>query len=99
MIPGSMATNSYIVSGLENPFSFHSSPHGAGRNFSRTEARRRFTSADLEKAMEGIEYRKSDAFIDEIPGAYKEIDTVMENAKELVQIEHTLKQIINCKGD
>lgn len=99
LIPGSMGTASYIVKGLGNPMSFNSAPHGAGRNFSRTEARKRFTMADLEKAMEGKEWRKTDAFIDEAPGAYKDIDLVMENAKELVQIEHTLTQIINIKGD
>jgi len=99
LIPGSMGTASYIVSGLGNPMSFNSAPHGAGRNFSRAEARRRFTMEDLEKAMEGKEWRKTDAFIDELPGAYKDIDAVMENAKELVKIEHTLNQIINVKGD
>ena len=99
LIPGSMGTKSYVVRGLGNPMSFNSAPHGAGRNFSRTEARRRFTMADLEKAMEGKEWRKTNAFIDELPGAYKPIETVMENAKELVAIEHTLNQIINVKGD
>lgn len=99
LIPGSMGTKSYVVRGLGNPMSFNSAPHGAGRNFSRTEARRRFTMADLEKAMEGKEWRKTDAFIDELPGAYKDIDLVMENAKELVKIEHTFNQVINVKGD
>lgn len=99
LIPGSMGTASYVVSGLGNVMSFNSAPHGAGRNFSRTEARRRFTMADLEKAMEGKEWRKTDAFVDELPGAYKDIDAVMENAKELVKIEHTFNQIINVKGD
>jgi len=99
LIPGSMGTKSYVVRGLGNPLSFNSAPHGAGRNFSRTEARRRFTMADLEKSMEGKEWRKTDAFIDELPGAYKDIDVVMENAKELVRIEHVFNQIINVKGD
>lgn len=99
MIPGSMGTETYIVEGLENKMAFHSAPHGAGRNFSRTEARKRFTMMDLEKAMEGKEWRKTDAFIDEIPEAYKNIQTVMENAKDLVKITHTLKQFINMKGD
>jgi tRNA-splicing ligase RtcB len=99
LIPGSMGTKSYVVRGLGNPMSFNSAPHGAGRNFSRTEARRRFTMADLEKAMEGKEWRKTEAFIDELPGAYKDIDVVMENAKELVKIEHVFNQIINVKGD
>ena len=99
MIPGSMGTRSYIISGLGNKMSFNSSPHGAGRKMSRTKAKEMFKMEDLEKAMEGIEYRKSDVLIDEIPGAYKDIDEVMENAKELVKIEYTLKQILNCKGD
>lgn len=99
MIPGSMGTRSYIVSGLGNKMSFNSAPHGAGRNFSRGEARRRFTRADLERAMEGIEFRNSDVLIDEIPSAYKDIDEVMENAKDLVKVEYTLKQILNIKGD
>lgn len=99
MIPGSMGTRSYIVSGLENRESFNSSPHGAGRRMSRNKAREQFTMENLEEAMVGIEYRKSTILIDEIPAAYKSIDEVMENAKELVKIEHTLKQILNCKGD
>ena len=99
MIPGSMGTKSYIISGLGNKMSFNSSPHGAGRRMSRTKARQEFKIEDLDKAMEGIEFRRSDVLIDEIPGAYKNIDEVMENAKELVKIDHTLKQILNCKGD
>lgn len=99
MIPGSMGTKSYIVEGLENPMSFHSAPHGAGRNFSRGEAKRRFTMEDFDKAMVGIEHRREEVLLDEIPAAYKDIDDVIENAKELVKIEHTLKQIINMKGD
>lgn len=99
VIPGSMGTRSYIVSGLENPVSFHSAPHGAGRRFSRTEARRRFTMEDFDKAMVGISHRRSVELIDELPGAYKDIDEVMENSKELVKIEHTLRQVMNVKGD
>ncbi len=99
MIPGSMGTRSYIVSGLENPMAFHSAPHGAGRRFSRSKAKEKFTLDDLTKAMEGIQFHSKDAFIDEIPAAYKDIDEVMENAKELVKIEHTLKQIVNVKGE
>jgi tRNA-splicing ligase RtcB len=99
MIPGSMGTRSYIVEGLENPLSFHSAPHGAGRRMSRTKARASFTWADLDKAMDGIEFRRAESLIDEIPGAYKDLDVVMENAKELVRIRHTLKQFLNCKGD
>jgi len=99
MIPGSMGTRSYIVSGLENPMAFHSAPHGAGRRFSRTKARQRFSFADLQRSMEGIEFRAKKEFIDEIPGAYKDIDEVMANAGELIAIDHTLKQIINVKGE
>ena len=99
VIPGSMGTKSYIVSGLENRESFHSAPHGAGRRFSRTEARRRFTMDDYKEAMKGIECRESKALLDEIPAAYKDIDVVMENSNELVEVKHTLHQILNVKGD
>jgi tRNA-splicing ligase RtcB (3'-phosphate/5'-hydroxy nucleic acid ligase) len=99
MIPGSMGTKSYIVSGLENAIAFNSAPHGAGRRFSRTKAKQQFTMADLERAMEGKEWRHKKEFIDEIPAAYKDIDEVMENAKDLVTIERTLSQIVNVKGD
>lgn len=99
VIPGSMGTRSYIVSGLGNPHAFHSAPHGAGRRFSRNEARRRFTMADFEAAMHGIECRHSAQLIDELPMAYKDIDDVIENSKELVRVEHTLRQVLNVKGD
>lgn len=99
MIPGSMGTKSYIVNGLENSMSFNSAPHGAGRRMSRGKARATFTMEDFDKAMIGIEHRRSDVLIDELPLAYKDIDEVMENAKELVKIEATLKQILNVKGD
>lgn len=99
MIPGSMGARSYIVSGLENKMSFNSAPHGAGRRMSRAKAKEKFTMKDFDEAMVGIEHRRSDVLIDEIPLAYKDIDEVMENAKELVKIEATLKQILNVKGD
>jgi len=99
VIPGSMGTRSYIVSGLENADAYHSAPHGAGRRFSRAEARRRFTMQDFERAMTGIECRHAEALLDELPGAYKDIDTVMEQSRELVRIEHVLRQIVNVKGD
>src|SRR5436190_482721 len=76
MIPGSMGTRSYIVSGKAHPLSFCSAPHGAGRRYSRTKARALFTMEDLGRAMEGIEYRRSHQLLDEIPGAYKDIDEV-----------------------
>jgi tRNA-splicing ligase RtcB len=98
LIPGSMATASYIVSGLGNEMAFASSPHGAGRRFSRREARRRFTVDDLATAMEGIECRVDEAFVDEIPAAYRDIDQVMADAESLVRVEHTLRQVVNVKG-
>jgi tRNA-splicing ligase RtcB (3'-phosphate/5'-hydroxy nucleic acid ligase) len=101
LIPGSMGTRSYVVTGKGNRASFNSAPHGAGRNFSRTEARRRFTVDQLNDAMKGIEWRSgnAEAFLDEIPGAYKDIDVIMEDARDLVTIDHTLRQILNVKGD
>jgi tRNA-splicing ligase RtcB len=101
LIPGSMGTRSYVVTGKGNRASFCSAPHGAGRNFSRTEARRRFTVAELADAMKGIEWQadNADAFLDEIPGAYKDIDQIMLDAADLVSIDHTLRQILNIKGD
>jgi tRNA-splicing ligase RtcB (3'-phosphate/5'-hydroxy nucleic acid ligase) len=99
LIPGSMGTASYVVEGKGNKLSLNSSPHGAGRNFSRSVARKTFTRDQLDAAMEGIEWGRSDAFLDEIPGAYKPIDTVMADAADLVEIKHTLRQIVNVKGD
>ena len=99
LIPGSMGTRSYVVTGKGSRVALNSSPHGAGRRHSRSSARRTFTRAELDVAMEGIEWRQTDAFLDEIPGAYKPIDTVMEDAKDLVEIRHTLRQIVNIKGD
>jgi tRNA-splicing ligase RtcB len=99
MIPGSMGTKSYIVNGLANPESFSSAPHGAGRRFSRNKAREQFTMSDFDEAMKGIEHRRSEDLLDEIPQAYKNIEEVIENAKELIKVETTLKQILNCKGD
>lgn len=99
LIPGSMGTASYVVVGKGNPVSLDSSPHGAGREYSRTAARKAFGIEQLREAMAGIEYRDTEAFIDEIPGAYKPIDQVMEDAGDLVSIRHKLRQIINVKGD
>jgi tRNA-splicing ligase RtcB len=99
MIPGSMGTRSYIVLGKENPMSFYSAPHGAGRRYSRTKARGLFNMEDLRRAMDGIEYRHSKVLLDEIPGAYKDIDQVMENARDLVEVKYVLKQFVNVKGD
>ena len=99
LIPGSMGTASYVVSGKGDPVSLSSSPHGAGRQYSRTRARRTFNVEDLRAAMVGIEYRDTDAFIDEIPAAYKDIDQVMADAANLVEVRHTLRQVVNVKGD
>ncbi|WP_138761075.1 RtcB family protein [Modestobacter altitudinis] len=99
LIPGSMGTASYVVAGRGNADSLTSSPHGAGRNHSRNAARRLFTRADLERRMAGIAWGHSDAFLDEHPDAYKSIDVVMRDAAELVEIRHTLHQVVNVKGD
>ncbi|PRA82128.1 RtcB family protein [Microbacterium sp. MYb66] len=99
LIPGSMGTASYVVEGLGDPQSLNSSPHGAGREYSRSAARRTFTHDQLREAMTGIEFRDTDAFIDEIPQAYKPIDRVMADAAGLVSIRHTLRQLVNVKGD
>ncbi len=99
LIPGSMGTRSYVVVGKGNKQALHSSPHGAGREYSRSAARKRFTRADLEAAMHGIEWRRTDAFLDEIPAAYKPIDQVMHDAADLVEVRHVLRQIVNVKGD
>jgi tRNA-splicing ligase RtcB len=99
LIPGSMGTASYVVTGRGNPESLMSSPHGAGRNHSRNAARRLFTRADLDQRMSGIAWGRSDAFLDEHPDAYKPVDVVMRDAADLVEIRHTLRQIVNVKGD
>jgi tRNA-splicing ligase RtcB (3'-phosphate/5'-hydroxy nucleic acid ligase) len=99
LIPGSMGTASYVVTGKGNRLSLNSSPHGAGRNHSRSAARRQFSHEQLQEAMAGIEWRNSAAFIDEIPQAYKDIDQVMADAADLVEIQHALRQIINVKGE
>lgn len=98
LIPGSMGTASYVVRGKGNQMSLCSAPHGAGRVYSRTRARKTFNQQDLRERMRGIEYRDSAAFVDEIPDAYKDIDVVMADAADLVTVEHELHQIINVKG-
>jgi tRNA-splicing ligase RtcB len=99
LIPGSMGTRSYVVRGLGNPEALCSAPHGAGRNFSRTAARKQFTRADLDQRMSGVAWGESDAFLDEHPDAYKDIDVVMRDAADLVEIVHELRQIVNVKGN
>ncbi len=98
IIPGSMGARSYIVRGLGNPESFESCSHGAGRVMSRTKAKKLFTVADQIKATEGVECRKDENVIDEIPMAYKDIDAVMEAQKDLVEVVYTLKQVLCVKG-
>lgn len=98
IIPGSMGTKSYIVEGLGNPESFESASHGAGRRMSRGKAKKLFTSKDLEEQTKGVECRKDNGVIDEIPAAYKDIDQVMENQKDLVKVVATLKQVMCVKG-
>ena len=98
IIPGSMGARSYIVRGLGNPESFNSCSHGAGRAMSRNEAKRRFTTADHAKATEGIECRKDEDVIDETPAAYKNIEQVMNAQSDLVEIAHTLRQVVCVKG-
>jgi tRNA-splicing ligase RtcB len=99
LIPGSMGTRSYVVEGRGNRLALNSSPHGAGRNYSRTAARKKFTRDELDAAMAGIEWGYSDAFLDEIPGAYKPIDVIMRDAADLVEVRHELRQIVNVKGN
>ena len=99
LIPGSMGTASYVVQGRGNEESFKSAPHGAGRRFSRGEAKRRFTMEDFDIAMEGIEAERNSAFIDELPGAYKDIDVVMQHSEELVTVAHKFRQLLNVKGE
>jgi tRNA-splicing ligase RtcB (3'-phosphate/5'-hydroxy nucleic acid ligase) len=98
IIPGSMGVRSYIVRGKGNPESFESCAHGAGRRMSRTQAHKSFTQTDLAQQTEGVICRKDKGVIDEIPGAYKDIDQVMENQTDLVEIVHTLKQVVCVKG-
>ncbi len=98
IIPGSMGARSYIVRGKGSAESFQSCAHGAGRRMSRNEANRRFTTGDLELQTEGVICRKDRGVIDEIPGAYKNLDEVMANQSDLVDIVHTLKQVLCVKG-
>ncbi|MCZ6532183.1 MAG: RtcB family protein [SAR324 cluster bacterium] len=98
VIPGSMGSPSYIVSGKGNPDSFQSCAHGAGRRMSRKEAKRRFAVEDLVRQTEGVECRKDKGVLDEIPQAYKDIDTVMAQQADLVEVRHRLRQVICVKG-
>jgi len=99
LIPGSMGDRSYVVEGLGDPVALRSSPHGAGREYSRSKAKKLFTREDLDTRMAGIAWGNSDAFLDEHPSAYKAIDVVMADAASLVRPVHTLRQICNVKGN
>jgi tRNA-splicing ligase RtcB len=98
IIPGSMGARSYIVKGKGTAASFCSCAHGAGRTMSRAEAKRSFSVRDLEQQTSGVECRKDRGMLDEIPGAYKDIDQVMANQADLVDVVHTLKQVVCVKG-
>ena len=98
IIPGSMGAKSYIVRGLGNAQSLCSCSHGAGRRMSRTAAKRQFNRFDLAQQTEGVECRKDGGVVDEIPAAYKDIDQVMANQRDLVEVLHTLKQVVCVKG-
>jgi len=98
IIPGSMGAKSYIVRGKGNPESFCSCSHGAGRHMSRSEAKRKFDRFDLAAQTEGIECRKDGGVVDEIPAAYKDIDKVMAHQTDLVEVVHTLRQVVCIKG-
>jgi tRNA-splicing ligase RtcB (3'-phosphate/5'-hydroxy nucleic acid ligase) len=99
LIPGSMGAASYVVMGKGNRLALNSAPHGAGRLYGRKAAKREFTVEQLTASMEGIEWSGSAEFLDEIPGAYKPIDQIMADAADLVEIRHTLRQIVNVKGN
>ena len=98
IIPGSMGTGSYIVRGLGNEAAFNSASHGAGRKMSRTAAKKRFTTKDLEEQTRGVECRKDSGVVDEIPGAYKSIEKVMAQQRDLVEVVAHLKQVVCVKG-
>jgi tRNA-splicing ligase RtcB len=98
IIPGSMGTGSFIVRGKGNAESFCSCSHGAGRAMSRGEAKRRITLADHRAATEGIECRKDKGVIDESPAAYKDISAVIAAQEDLIEVVHTLRQVVNVKG-
>jgi tRNA-splicing ligase RtcB (3'-phosphate/5'-hydroxy nucleic acid ligase) len=98
IIPGSMGTRSYVVRGRGNPESFMSASHGAGRRMSRGKAKKQFTVADLKEQTRGVECRKDQGVLDEIPNAYKDIDKVMAHQSDLVEVVAELKQVLCVKG-
>ena len=98
LVPGSMGDASFVVEGLGNPESFMSSAHGAGRRYGRQDAKRRFMVDDLKRQTDGIVCRKDQGVLDEIPAAYKRIETVMENESDLVRVVHKFRQVLCVKG-
>jgi tRNA-splicing ligase RtcB len=100
VIPGSMGTRSYIVRGKGNESSWTSCSHGAGRRYSRTKAKKLFSAADLAEQMRGKVWlsKRADALVDEIPASYKDIDVVMADQGDLVEVLHTMHQVLNYKG-
>ncbi|MFI6699157.1 RtcB family protein [Streptomyces sp. NPDC050509] len=98
IIPGSMATGTYIVKGLGNTAAFNSASHGAGRRMSRNAAKRRFSTQDLEEQTRGVECRKDSGVVDEIPAAYKPIEQVIDQQRDLVEVVEKLKQVVCVKG-
>ncbi|GGU30874.1 hypothetical protein GCM10007979_32160 [Nocardioides albus] len=98
LIPGSMGTGSYVVRGLGNEASYCSASHGAGRKMSRTKAKKTFSVADLAAQTEGVECRKDAGVVDEIPGAYKSLESVIEAQTDLVSVEARLRTLLCVKG-
>lgn len=98
IIPGSMGPKSFIIRGLGNPQSFNSCSHGAGRKMSRTKPKSKFSIDDLKQQTAGVECRKDHGVVDEIPGAYKDIEEVMQAQSELVEVVAELRQVICVKG-
>ena len=98
IIPGSMGARSYIVRGKGSEESFQSCAHGAGRRMSRTQAKKEYTARDVVEQTQGVVCRKDSGVVEEIPGAYKNIDEVMANQSDLVEVVHTLKQVVCVKG-
>ena len=94
-----MDTRRYLIRGLGNRAPFNNAPHGASRRLSHNVASRTFTMADFDRDMAGTDVNRSEAFLDELPGAYKDIDLVIEQSKDLVETVHTFRQIVNVKGD
>jgi tRNA-splicing ligase RtcB len=99
IIPGSMGSPSYIVRGLGNELSFNSCSHGAGRKMGRKRAKESITSSDFEKSIQGTFSKASMSYVDEAPGAYKDVEKVIQRQLDLIEVVHTLKPIITVKGD